>query len=96
MNNYPKCLDIRNLPKNIRDEAKSRLHHWLDTSTYFANDERNKQTVLGIINALGDDQVNDDAETQMEIFKRYTLLLDDKRNQSLADSLPDLYKLLDW
>jgi hypothetical protein len=96
MNNYPKCLDIRNLPKNIRDEAKDRLHNWLDTSTYFADDDRNKQTVLGIINALGDDQVNEDAEQQMEIFKRYTELLDNKRDQSIVKSLPDLYNLLGW
>jgi len=96
MNNYPKCLDIRNLPKNIRDEAKTRLHNWLNTSTYFADDERNKQTVLGIINALGDDQVNEDAEQQMEIFKRYTELLDNKRDQSIVKSLPDLYNLLGW
>ena len=96
MNNYPKCLDIRNLPKNIRDEAKTRLHNWLNTSTYFADDERNKQTVLGIINALGDDQVNEDAEQQMEIFKQYTELLDNKRDQSIIKSLPDLYNLLGW
>jgi len=30
----------------------------------------------------------------MKIFKEYTALLDSKRNQSMADSLPDLYKLL--
>ena len=94
MNNYPKCLDIRNLPKNVRDEAKLRLNNWLNTSTYFADDERNKATVLGIINALEDDQVNDDAEEQMKIFKQYTELLDSKRDQSMADSLPDLYNLL--
>ena len=96
LNNYPKCLDIRNLPKDIRVEAQTNLHEWLDKSTYFDNDERNKQSILGLINALDDSNVNDDAEQQMEIFKKYTLLLDDKRDQSIEQSLPQLWSRLNW
>ena len=93
LNNYPKCLDIRNLPQHVRDAAIKHLETWSATSTYFAEDERNKQTVLGLIKALKENY-NEDSEQQMQIFKEYTELLDKKRNQSMADSLPDLYKLL--
>ncbi len=96
LNNYPKCLDMRNLPKDIRDEAIKRLENWLATSKYFVDDERNLATVQGIINALGDDNVNKDATKQMEMFKDYTELLDKKREQSLKDSAPDLYRMLGW
>jgi hypothetical protein len=95
LNNYPKCLDIRNLPQNIRDVAVQRLEDWSITSKYFDADERNKQTVLGLIKALKENY-NDDSEVQMQIFKQYTELLDNKREQSLKASCPDLYKLLDW
>ena len=93
LNNYPKCLDIRNLPQHVRDAAIKHLETWSATSTYFAEDEHNKQTVLGLIKALKENY-NEDSEQQMQIFKEYTELLDKKRNQSMADSLPDLYKLL--
>jgi hypothetical protein len=84
------------LPKDIRQEAIKRLETWLSTSKYFAEDERNLATLQGIINALGDDQVNDDAQEQMQLFKQYTELLDKKRNQSLEQSAPDLYRMLKW
>lgn len=96
LNNYPKCLDIRNLPKDIRQEAIKRIENWLATSKYFKDDERNLATLQGIINALGDDQVNEDADTQMQLFKEYTELLDKKRNQSIEQSAPDLYRMLKW
>ena len=89
-------MDIRNLPKDIRDEAIKRLEDWLATSKYFADDERNLATVQGIINALGDDEVNDGAEKQMQMFREYTELLDKKREQSLQETAPDLYRMLGW
>jgi hypothetical protein len=95
LNNYPKCLDIRNLPQNVRDVAVQRLEDWSVTSKYFDSDERNKQTVLGLIKALKENY-NDDSEVQMKIFKQYTELLDNKRKQSLEASCPDLHKLLGW
>jgi sulfatase maturation enzyme AslB (radical SAM superfamily) len=95
LNNYPKCLDIRNLPQNIRDVAIEKLETWSATSTYFAEDERNKQTVLGLIKALKENY-NEDSEEQMQIFKEYTQLLDSKRDQSLKESLPELWELLKW
>ena len=94
MNNYPKCLDIRNLPKHVRVEGQKRLRDWLNTSKYFKDDERNIATVEGIIKALEDDNVNADAEKQMQIFKEYTELLDSKRDQSFKDSIPDLWRML--
>tara|TARA_B100000965_G_scaffold159307_1_gene132806 strand:- start:4698 stop:6029 length:1332 start_codon:yes stop_codon:yes gene_type:complete len=94
MNNYPKCLDIRNLPKHIRVEGQKRLRDWLNTSKYFVDDERNIATVEGIIKALEDNNVNADADKQMQIFKEYTELLDSKRNQSFKDSIPDLWSML--
>lgn len=95
LNNYPKCLDIRNLPQNIRDVAIEKLETWSATSTYFAEDERNKQTVLGLIKALKENY-NEDSKEQMQIFKEYTQLLDSKRDQSLKESLPQLWELLKW
>ena len=95
LNNYPKCLDIRNLPQNIRDVAIKKLETWSATSTYFAEDERNKQTVLGLIKALKENY-NEDSEHQMQVFKEYTLLLDSKRNQSIKESIPELWELLNW
>ena len=94
MNNYPKCLDIRNLPKHVRVEGQKRLRDWLNTSKYFKDDERNIATVEGIIKALEDENVNADAEKQMQIFKEYTELLDSKRDQSFKDSIPDLWRML--
>ena len=94
MNNYPKCLDIRNLPKHVRVEGQKRLGDWLNTSKYFVDDERNIATVEGIIKALEDDNVNADAKKQMQIFKEYTELLDNKRDQSFKDSIPDLWRML--
>ena len=94
MNNYPKFLDIRNLPKHVRVEGQKRLRDWLNTSKYFKDDERNIATVEGIIKALEDDNVNADAEKQMQIFKEYTELLDSKRDQSFKDSIPDLWRML--
>jgi len=94
MNNYPKCLDIRNLPKHVRVEGQKRLRDWLNTSKYFKDDERNLATVEGIIKALEDENVNADAEKQMQIFKEYTELLDNKRDQSFKDSIPDLWRML--
>ena len=94
MNNYPKCLDIRNLPKHVRVEGQKRLRDWLNTSKYFKDDERNIATVEGIIKALEDENVNDDAEKQMQIFKEYTELLDSKRDQSIKESIPDLWRML--
>ncbi len=94
MNNYPKCLDIRNLPKHVRVEGQKRLRNWLNTSKYFKDDERNLATVEGIIKALEDENVNADAEKQMQIFKEYTELLDNKRDQSFKDSIPDLWRML--
>ena len=94
MNNYPKCLDIRNLPKHVRVEGQKRLRDWLNTSKYFKDDERNIATVEGIIKALEDENVNDDAEKQMQIYKEYTELLDSKRDQSFKDSIPDLWRML--
>ena len=72
------------------------MHEWLNNSTYFDNDERNKQSILGLINALDDKNVNEDAEQQMEIFKKYTLLLDEKRDQSIEKQLPKLWSRLKW
>ncbi len=95
LNNYPKCLDIRNLPQHIRDVAVEKLETWSATSTYFAEDERNKQTVLGLIKALKENY-NEDSEHQMQVFKEYTLLLDSKRNQSIKESIPELWELLNW
>jgi sulfatase maturation enzyme AslB (radical SAM superfamily) len=95
LNNYPKCLDIRNLPQNIRDVAVQKLETWSVTSKYFDADERNKQTVLGLIKALKE-HYNDDSEEQMQVFKEYTLLLDSKRDQSIKESIPDLWELLGW
>ena len=95
LNNYPKCLDIRNLPQNIRDVAIEKLETWSATSTYFAEDERNKQTVLGLIKALKENY-NEDSNEQMQTFKEYTQLLDSKRDQSLKESLPELWELLKW
>ena len=94
MNNYPKCLDIRNLPKHVRVEGQKRLRDWLNTSKYFKDDERNIATVEGIIKSLEDENVNADAEKQMQIFKEYTELLDSKRDQSFKDSIPDLWRML--
>ena len=94
MNNYPKCLDIRNLPKHVRLEGQKRLRDWLNTSKYFKDDERNIATVEGIIKALEDENVNADAKEQMQIFKEYTELLDSKRDQSIKESIPDLWRML--
>ena len=95
LNNYPKCLDIRNLPQNVRDVAIQQLETWSATSKYFDADERNKQTVLGLIKALKE-SYNEDSEEQMQVFKEYTLLLDSKREQSMKESIPELWELLGW
>ena len=57
------------MPKHVRVEGQKRLRDWLNTSKYFKDDERNIATVEGIIKALEDENVNADAEKQMQIFK---------------------------
>ena len=47
-----------------------------------------------LLQALEDENVNADAEKQMQIFKEYTELLDSKRDQSIKESIPDLWRML--
>ena len=75
------------MSKGIRVEAQITLHEWLNNSIYFDNDERNKAEYIRINpNALDDKNVNEDAEQQMEIFKKYTLLLDENVTQVLKNN----------
>ena len=82
------------MSKHVRVEGPKRLRDWLNTSKYFKDDERNIATVEGIIKALEDENVNADAEKQMQIFKEYTELLDSKRDPSIKESISDLWRML--
>ena len=96
VNNYPECLDIRNLPKSARLAAQEYLMSWMNESEFIKGDPDALNTVVGLINSLDDEHVKDNAEEQMEIFQKYTDLLDDKRDQDISQVSPELWKHIKW
>lgn len=96
MNNYPECLDVKNLPSAVRKEAQEKLMTWMNDSDYIKGDEDALNTIVGLINSLDDEHARVDAEEQMKVFQQYTDLLDSKRDQDISKSLPDLWRHIKW
>ena len=69
---------------------------WMNESEFIKGDPDALNTVVGLINSLDDEHVKDNAEEQMEIFQKYTDLLDDKRDQDISQVSPELWKHIKW
>jgi MoaA/NifB/PqqE/SkfB family radical SAM enzyme len=90
---YPASLDFRVLPDNVREEAIKRLEAWKKRSKSLMSREESVQSMDALIKALKEKR-HDDWEKQLRTFKKYTKLLDGKRNESFEESIPDLYRLM--
>lgn len=90
---YPRSLDFRILPENVRNEAIKRLESWIPTSKILMKRESNIQSMNALINALKENR-HHDWEQQLNIFKNYTKILDSQREESMKESVPELWNLL--
>jgi sulfatase maturation enzyme AslB (radical SAM superfamily) len=90
---YPRSLDFRNLPDNVRNVAVERLESWIPTSKVLVKRESNLQAINALIRALKENR-HDDWEQQLAIFKKYTSILDRQRNESMSSAIPELWKLM--
>jgi MoaA/NifB/PqqE/SkfB family radical SAM enzyme len=90
---YPRSLDFRNLPDNVRNVAVERLESWIPTSKVLVKRESNLQAINALIRALKENR-HDDWEQQLTIFKKYTSILDRQRNESMSSAIPELWKLM--
>lgn len=93
----PEFLDFAILPANIKNEAKIRLIQWKSRSKTFDNGSRNsfflKNSIDSLITRL-DQTMETTDDKKIHDFIHYTKILDAKRNQSCAQSLPDLVTML--
>lgn len=90
---YPRSLDFRILPDNVRQEAIKKLEAWKPTSKILMNRENNVQSLDALINALKEKR-HDDWQEQLSIFEEYTKLLDVTRGENFQASVPELWNLL--
>jgi sulfatase maturation enzyme AslB (radical SAM superfamily) len=78
---HPDCLNIRVLPVELKELAKDKLQPYTHIDR-----------VQGVIDYM----LSKDLSTQIDEFKRYTIALDDSRNESILTVVPemkDIFKL---
>ena len=90
---YPTSLDFRNCPDNVRQVAIERLENWLESSEILAKRDINKQTVTATINALKERR-NEHWRKELQVFEKYTKMLDKVRDEDMADAFPELWSLM--
>lgn len=90
---YPRSLDFRILPDAVREKAIEKLEAWIPTSKILARRENNMQAIQATINALKQNR-HEDWEEQLQIFQKYTAMLDQQRNQSMSAAIPELWALM--
>lgn len=90
---YPRSLDFRILPDSVRAVAAERLEAWIPTSKILVKRENNLQAINALIKALRENR-HEDWEQQLIIFKKYTALLDRRRNESMSAAIPELWELM--
>ena len=92
---YPRSLDFRILPDAVREKAIEKLEAWIPTSKILAKRENNMQAIQATINALKQNR-HEDWEEQLQIFQKYTAMLDQQRNQNMSSAIPELWALMQW
>ena len=90
---FPMHLNIRILPKNVREAAVAKLVEVKKNCPRLMAIEVTKHNLESIITALKND-FHPDSEQLLKNFKFYTDILDKERNQTFASALPELAKLL--
>ena len=90
---YPTSLDFRNCPDQVREVAASRLEEWMKRSKVLINRPENVQTIEATIKALKENR-KEKWEAELEVFKKYTDLLDKQRDESMREALPELWNLM--
>lgn len=90
---YPAHLNIRILPRNVREVAISRLEEIQQRCPLLMSYPTVKSNVQQIINTLRQEK-HPMAEKYLHHFMYYTAVLDRERNQSFSTALPDLHKLI--
>ena len=90
---YPRSLDFRILPDAVREKAIEKLEAWIPTSKILAKRENNMQAIQATINALKQNR-HEDWEEQLQIFQKYTAMLDQQRNQNMSSAIPELWALM--
>ncbi len=90
---YPTSLDFRNCPEQVREVAAGRLEQWLKTSEILAKRDINIQTVTATINALKERR-HENWRRELITFGKYTNILDEQRDESMEEALPELHKLM--
>ena len=86
----PSFLDIAVLPENVRDLALSRIQEYLDT--YQGGDFFLIECLQSIQTILKTKFRN--SQKNIQQLLQYTRILDEKRGESFAKALPELYQLL--
>lgn len=90
---YPTSLDFRNCPDQVREVAAGRLEEWMKRSKVLINRPENVQTIEATIKALKENR-KEKWEAELEVFKKYTDLLDKQRDESMREALPELWNLM--
>lgn len=91
---HPKNLDVKILPKEIKDAAREKLEKYIEEKFKGVEvHEMTKNSVYAILNLLKEDQIPN-WEFYLENFKSYTKILDENRKQKFEDSCIELNEYL--
>lgn len=95
INSHPHHLDVTILPDDIRKQAANNLIEYKNTSNRYNKNFLVKNSVDGVINLMKKPR-HDKHEELMKDFFTMTQSLDNSRNQSFAEMIPQLAKELNY
>ena len=90
LNTHPHYLDIRNLPLELRQDAKNRLEEFKKEYTLYDKNWLVKKSVDGILGYLSEPQLENWKEN-LQDFLEMTAIWDKQRNQSFSAIDDELY-----
>jgi organic radical activating enzyme len=90
LNTHPHYLDIRNLPLELRQDAKKRLEQFKEEYTLYDKNWLVKNSVDGILGYLSEPQLENWKEN-LQDFLEMTAIWDRQRNQSFSAIDDELY-----
>lgn len=90
----PKYLDIRYLPRGIKQQAKNRLGDAIAGNQLYHKNSYLKNSVNSCLRALDQDQPEDSKEN-LKQFLMFTRLMDKSRGESWKQTLPALYNVFE-
>ena len=91
----PKYLDIDILPKNVRLVALEQILNYEKEHTIYLNKNNLLSVGLKSIKTILRREPCADSKHHLQGFRKYTEMLDKKRNNSFEDTFPKLYNLLE-